>query len=331
MADTGVRLSDLQFPATRVHVQRTRLAYIHIDNLLHFSKIDRDGRIDGFVAAYLPDEVALLFLLGGNLATSVAIMERGREVLPIATALERIHRETERGELVFCEAPREQLAWMYASCAEERTPRPVALNEPELLFRSLKQEAYSGTLELISEGRVTYFSFEQGKFQSGHFCGKDEGASVSQHVESLFRPVKRGATPSVAATLFPLRADVPEQAPPAMVDRYRGLYWKITDTAEKHAAGEAAGRAAKVLGQVSGVHPSLGLIGAARDGSPEPMVVSSEQLTAGLAEWAGQLLQQLEVIAPGVAPVILRDATREHRFVLQKTGFFDKLPWSVNW
>ena len=44
LVDTPVRLADLRFPATQVHVHRTRLAYIHLDNLLHFGKIDRDGR-----------------------------------------------------------------------------------------------------------------------------------------------------------------------------------------------------------------------------------------------------------------------------------------------
>ena len=28
---------------------------------------------------------------------------------------------------------------------------------------------------------------------------------------------------------------------------------------------------------------------------------------------------------------VLRDATREHRFVLQKAGFYERLPWTVNW
>jgi hypothetical protein len=39
----------------------------------------------------------------------------------------------------------------------------------------------------------------------------------------------------------------------------------------------------------------------------------------------------LEVIAPGVAARVLRDAARDHRYVLQRAGFFTHLPWSVHW
>ena len=60
-------------------------------------------------------------------------------------------------------------------------------------------------------------------------------------------------------------------------------------------------------------------------------MATSEQLTLALAEWALQLLQQLEIMAPGIAANALRDATREQRFMLQKTGFFSRLPWAVKW
>ena len=61
------------------------------------------------------------------------------------------------------------------------------------------------------------------------------------------------------------------------------------------------------------------------------MVVTPEALTAALSAWAGQLLEQLEVIAPGVATTVLREATREHRFVLQKAGFYERMAWPVTW
>jgi hypothetical protein len=34
---------------------------------------------------------------------------------------------------------------------------------------------------------------------------------------------------------------------------------------------------------------------------------------------------------PGTAPQVLRDATREHRYLLQSAGFYDRLPWPVAW
>jgi hypothetical protein len=34
---------------------------------------------------------------------------------------------------------------------------------------------------------------------------------------------------------------------------------------------------------------------------------------------------------PGTAPKVLKDATREHRYVLQAAGFYSRLPWQVTW
>ena len=116
LPETQVRLNDLHFPHNRVHIQRTRLAFIHLDNLLHYAKIDRDGRLDGYIAAYLPDEVIVLLLRRGEVINAVCFAESGRNVMPIAKALKDIHEEIERGELAYCDAPMEQLAWIYSSC-----------------------------------------------------------------------------------------------------------------------------------------------------------------------------------------------------------------------
>ena len=61
LTNSPVRLADLQFPQVNRLIHRTRLAFIHLDNLLAYAKRDRDGRIDGYLAAHLPDECALLF------------------------------------------------------------------------------------------------------------------------------------------------------------------------------------------------------------------------------------------------------------------------------
>ena len=47
----------LRFPSTRVLLPRTRLAYIHLRNLLNDAKRDRAARISGYVAVSLPDEL----------------------------------------------------------------------------------------------------------------------------------------------------------------------------------------------------------------------------------------------------------------------------------
>src|SRR2546426_10891879 len=164
LPETQVRLTELQFPFNRVHIARTRLTFIHLDNLLHFAKIDRDGRVDGYVAAYLPDSVVLLLLRGGELINALCITEGGRQVIPIAKALKDIRAEMERGELSYHDAPMEQLAWMYGSCSNPVKRRVLGTAQPASLFPALRHELFSGGLEFISNGRGSYFPFGGGQF-----------------------------------------------------------------------------------------------------------------------------------------------------------------------
>lgn len=331
LAATTIRLSDLEFPATHVHVPRTRTLFIHLENLLHFAKVDRDGRIDGYVAAFLPDEVILLLLREGDLTTAVAVTSVGRAVLPIPSALADIRAEAERGELVFCDAPFEQLAWMYQSCAAPAAPRPLDSDGPEKLFATLKGEQFSGVLELIADGRVNYLRFDEGNFTTGCFAGKPDDIPVAQHVKVLLSPRSDGSSPDLAAAVFPPADVIPAQAPPELIQHYRDLYWGIVQAADREAQGEGRKHADRIRDLIVKIHAPLAVLGTPPDVEAVPIVATQEELNAALTEWARQLLEHLEILAPGIAPIVLRDATREHRFLLQKAGFYDRLPWTVAW
>lgn len=60
-------------------------------------------------------------------------------------------------------------------------------------------------------------------------------------------------------------------------------------------------------------------------------VVRPEDLSSALADWSLQLLEGVEVMMPGTAPRILKEATKEHRYVLQSAGFYGHLPWQLAW
>jgi hypothetical protein len=333
LADTTIRLADLAFPCGRVHVHRTRLAFIHLDNLLHFAKHDRDGRIDGYAAAYLPDELIVLLFRGGDVATAVRFGEKGRGVVPIGNALKRIRAEPERGELAFCDAPLRQLAWMYESCAGPAAPRALPVQAPALVAEQLREETYSGVLEVIVDGRVSYLLFQNGRSMDGYFQGGkvDPGASLSARFDGLFAAAPDGTPPRVAAALFRPRDEVPSQAPDALLQIYRELFWAILAAAAVEVPDTAAKRALRLRDALSGIHKPLTAIGTPLDQEVVALVGTPGELTHALADWALQLLEELEILAPGIAPRVLRDATREHRFVLQKTDFYGKLPWTVTW
>lgn len=328
---TSIRLSDLRFPAVHVHVPRTRVLFVHLENLLHFAKVDRDGKVDGFVAASLPDELVLLFLRNGELVNAAGITPLGRLVLPITEALAHIRQEAERGELVFADAPFEQLAWMFHSCAVPAEPRPLDRERPESLFPSLQQEGYSGVVELISDGGVNYLRLEQGNFVDGYFAGRDEDVSVAQHIGQLFRRDAAGNPPELAAALFVPAEDIPIQASAELLRIYRELFWAIAEAADREAAGEAMKHVERLRDLVGKVHTVLPIVGSPLDRELPAVVATERDLTLALAEWTNQLLDQIEIVAPGSAPDILREATANERYLLQRAGFYDRLPWTVAW
>src|SRR2546430_6363368 len=112
LTNSPVRLADLQFPQVNRLIHRTRLAFIHLDNLLAYAKRDRDGRIDGYLAAHLPDECLLLLFRKGEAVNAASLHTAGPQVITTTEGLKRIRAEGERGDLTYCAAAVEQLARM---------------------------------------------------------------------------------------------------------------------------------------------------------------------------------------------------------------------------
>src|SRR3989442_3867769 len=111
LMNSPVRLADLTFPQVNRLIHRTRLAFIHLDNLLAFGKRDRDGRVDGYITAYLPDECLLLFFRKGEAVSAASPHPARRHVLTITEALKRMRPEVQRGALAHSAGPMEQPAW----------------------------------------------------------------------------------------------------------------------------------------------------------------------------------------------------------------------------
>lgn len=331
LTNSPVRLAELAFPQTGRLIHRTRLAFIHLENVLSFAKRDRDGRVDGYLVAWLPDECLVLLLRSGEAVNAISLHTTGRDIIPINEALRRMLAEGERGELAYCTAPPEQLACMYQSAAEAPQHKAVDPRHPEALFPALAHEHASGVLELISNGRVSYVRFEDGRYAGGYFCNRPESVPVPKYVESLFRDDAEGHAPALSAALFPYRADLPPQAPMALVQTYRELFWRITDAVEHEVPGEGKRRATRISAGLGATHRALEQLSVSRDAALEDSVVQPDELAYALSDWARELLEGVEVMMPGTAPKVLRDATREHRFVLQSAGFYDRLPWPVTW
>jgi hypothetical protein len=328
---TAVRLSDLAFPATQVLLHRTRLAYVHLDNLISFAKRDRDGRVDAFLAGYLTDELVLLFFKRGDIVNAATMTSDARVVLSTPEAIDRMQAELERGEVIYAAAPFEQISLMYASCAGPAVPRPIDPADPHAFFNDLHAEQFTGRIELMSAGRTNYLLFEDGRFTRGFFHHKAATQPISQYVESLFARLPDGSAPAIAASIIPDLGEVPEQAPVAQVQLYREVFDRITTAVETEVPREGKRKSARAHAALLQRHPVLNVLAPPDGGEPGTVSVTIAALTAALADWTILLLQDVEVVSPGSAPRLLKESTRERRFVLQAAGFYERLPWHLTW
>src|SRR3989475_195381 len=213
LMNSPVRLADLMFPQVSRLIHRTRLAFIHLDNLLAWGKRDRDGRVDGYITAYLPDECLLLFFRKGEAVNAASLHTSGRQVVTITEALKRMRAEVERGELAYSAAPMEPLAWMYQSCAVPVEMRCVDTTHPGAFFAGFARDKTSGILELMSNAHVSYVRFDAGRYHSGYFCDKPDVMAIPKFLESQFHAAAGGQTPLLTSAVFPYGADPPQPAP----------------------------------------------------------------------------------------------------------------------
>ncbi len=301
-----------------------------MDSLIAYSKRDRDGKVDAYLACYRPDEVVLLLFRVGELVNAAILTPSGRFPVAIGEALRHIAAEPERSEMLFAEVPQEQLAAMFAACVQE--PQELGLNprNPELLFRPLLERQWSGTLELISNTRLNYIQVRAGRFAGGMFADIRPGEAPAACVARLFAAAPGQALPTVSVKAFAGLGELPHQASPALLQVFRTLVWDVTEAAGRE-MGDAAKRAERVRQKLLPQHEVLQTVGGPRGTKHPDPVIEPERLAEAVAQWASGFLGELEIVYPQFAARLIRDAAREQRFALNAVGFFDRLPWRISW
>ena len=88
-------VAGLRYPFSRVLLPRTRLAYIHLRNLLTDAKRDRSARVSGYVAIWLPEEFITLYMQRGEVVNASIREADQSRVIAIAKALEKVPPEPE--------------------------------------------------------------------------------------------------------------------------------------------------------------------------------------------------------------------------------------------
>lgn len=320
-------VAGLRYPYTRVLLPRTRLAYVHLRNLLTDAKRDRAARVSGYVAIWLPEEFLVLYLQRGELVNACLHNGTGFQPIAIGAAVEKVPAEPEYGEICFHEAEDEQLACMYRSQATPAEPFPAELraSDPAALFPYLMASTFDGVLEIASDRGVNYLLFQDGVVQGAHLSGAQRGTLV-ERVGALFDVEHRALHLTVRR--WPPPGELPVQAPTGLVQAYRDLATQLVLRLVADGRESAPAIAEHARQTLVSTHPALeGLSFSGR--TPRPVVADAAGLTAAIGALINELLWTATDQEGGGPEAMLRELTHERRHLFQSAGLFDRLSWKL--
>jgi hypothetical protein len=317
----------LRFPYSRVLLPRTRLAYVHLRNLLTDAKRDRAARISGYVAVSLPDELVMLYLLGGEVVNATVRDARGSRVVGIASAIEKVPPEPEYGEICFHEADEEQLGCMYATHAIAAEPWPAGMSaqDPAALFPYLMATTFDGVVEIVANDNVNYLIFRNGSVARAFLSSSHHGTLIDRVAKLFAREARAG---ELRVSRWGVPAPLPIQAPPALIQAYRDLTATLVQRLVEQGRDSAPAIAEHARQNLVAAHPVLD--GFSLSGRParEPLA-DTEQLTIAVAAWMRDVMWAA-IDHDSMSPdALLKELTWERRHMFQSAGFYDQMPWKV--
>ena len=326
-------IAGLRFPHERILLGRTKLAYVHLRNLLTDAKRDRSARVFGYVAIWLPDGIIVLYLQEGEVVNATHSVDGDTwNAMAIAEAIAHIPPEPELGDICFHEADDEQLACMWESqhAPTEPWPAELEINDPRTLFPYLRATTWDGMIEITKDAARHYLIFRDGSVVRTFLADDSEGP-VPARVLKLFDPSPRGG--KVRARRWNVPPALPVQAPPALIGAYRDLVRKLVEHLEARGSGGARELAESARGMLVERHPVLMYFPlAVRGQTPVPTrdpVVTQDMLTPAIAAWVGEVLMAASDYGSSSPESVLAELTRERRHMLQSAGFYELLPWTV--
>jgi hypothetical protein len=320
-------VTGLRYPCTRVLLPRTRLAYVHLKNLLTDAKRDRGARVSGYVAIWLPEEFLVLYLQRGELVN--ACLHDGHVFQPIAigAAVEKVPVEPEYGEICFHETDDEQLACMYASqtLPAEGWPAELRPSDPSSLFPYLMASTFDGMVEISHDGAVNYLLFANGVVQNSYLAGM-QGGSIVERVSRLFDEKRRVLHMSVRR--WPVPAAIPVQAPTGLVQAYRDLATSLVLRLVAEGRDNAPSVAEQARQKLLVPHPALeGISFSGR--APRAVVADAAALTSGTAALINELLWSTGEQDAERPAAMLRDLMHERRHLFQSAGLYEQIHWKL--
>jgi hypothetical protein len=320
-------VAGLRFPFSRVMLPRTRLAYIHLRNLLTDAKRDRSARLSGYVAVWLPEEFVVLYLQHGEVVNATVMDAKGWRAVAISSALDRIPSEPEYGEICFHEAEDDQLASMFIAqtSASDPWPNEVHVTDPTMLFPFLMSIMFDGVVEVVSEGSVNYLLFRAGVVDRAYLSYPAIGSPV-ERVAKLFAPGSKLEKNKFRR--WPILEALPLQAPPALIQAYRELSTALVQRLVAAGRDAAPAIAEQARQNLLKAHPELESFCIGKTPPREP-VADTEKITTAVATWLKEVMWAAADHESAPPDSLFKELTWERRHMFQSAGFYDKIPWKV--
>jgi hypothetical protein len=322
-------IANLRFPYERVLLQRTKLAYVHLTHLLSDAKRDRAARVFGYVAIWLPEELVILYLQEGEVVNATRTGTEGSAPLAITDAFAAVPPEPELGEICFHECADEQLACMFQTLVSPDEPWPgeVSPLDPGSLLPYLMSTTFDGTLEVAQGGIINYLVFRDGAVERAFVWGRTS-PTPAEAIERLFNDEVRRQNPRVRR--WPISPPLPVQASPLLISAYRDVARNLVRRLVRDGQESAAQLAEQARQRLLPAHPALEHFTVGERPVRDP-VCDSDEVTAAIAAWLAELLWAGMDQGKQAPEEVLRDVTRDRRHMFQSAGFFDRLPWMVEW
>jgi hypothetical protein len=320
--------NSLRFPYERVLLQRTKLAYVHLRHLLTDAKRDRSARVFGYVAIWLPDELVVLYLQEGEVVNATRTSPEKSEAAPIGEALTAVPPEPELGEICFHECADEQLACMFQTLTTPPEPWPAELTPGDraALFPYLMSTTFDGTVEVVAGGLVNYLIVRDGEVERAFVWGRSV-VTPEEGIEKVFSDQRGGP---ISVRRWPVPPALPVQASPGLIRGYRDLANTLVKRLIEAGQESAPVIAEQARRKLLDAHPALASFGI----GDRPMRDPSEDVelvTTAIAVWMSELIWAAMDQAEKTPEQLLGEVTRERRHMFEAAGFFDRLPWAVEW
>jgi hypothetical protein len=319
-----------RFPFSRTLLPRTRLAYVHLKNLLTDAKRDRGARVAGYVAIWLPEELIVLYMCEGELINATITDAKGSRAVSISRALEKVPPEPEYGEICFAAADAEQLDCMFVSQTAPPVawPERLAVTDPVTLFPYLGATTFDGLVEIVCGDAANYVIFVNGMVSRSYLSGNamQSAHESNDQVGQLFAFARPG---EIKVRRW---SEVPElavQAPPALVQAYKELASGLVGTLVKGGRASAPAIAEHARLALVETYPVLDGLALSDRPAKTEMVADSHTLTAGMAAWLREVMWTA-VDHDSIPPEqLLKELTWDRRHMFQSAGLYEQIPWKV--